>query len=77
LSLLLSKIRELHPVHRASLEALLRHLFYVASHSDKNGMSVKVLSTQLYHYVFGGTQVLERGINAKACCIDLFQLFSI
>jgi hypothetical protein len=42
-SLLRSKIRELHPVHRASLEALLRHLLHVASHSD-NGMTVKELS---------------------------------
>jgi hypothetical protein len=33
-SLLRSKIRELHPVHRASLEALLRHLLRVASHSQ-------------------------------------------
>ena len=31
-SVLRSKIRELHPVHRASLEALLRHLLNVSSH---------------------------------------------
>ncbi|KAH9049274.1 hypothetical protein EDB83DRAFT_1409823 [Lactarius deliciosus] len=35
-SLLRSKIRKLHPIHRASLRALLRHLLRVSSHSDTN-----------------------------------------
>jgi hypothetical protein len=48
--LLRSKVLELHPVHRASLDALLRHLLHVSSHSDKNGMTVKELSTWLCHY---------------------------
>ncbi|KAN0140313.1 hypothetical protein V8E53_002209 [Lactarius tabidus] len=53
LSLLQSKIRELQPVNRASLEALLRHLLHVSSRSDKNGMTVNVLSTQICKYVLG------------------------
>ncbi|KAH9041938.1 hypothetical protein EDB84DRAFT_1559528 [Lactarius hengduanensis] len=43
-SLWRSKIRELHPVHRASLGALLRHLLRVSSHSDKNAMTVEALA---------------------------------
>ncbi|KAH9038036.1 hypothetical protein EDB83DRAFT_2524610 [Lactarius deliciosus] len=45
-SVLRSRIRELHPVHRASLEAVLQHLLLVASHSDKNAMNVKALAGQ-------------------------------
>ncbi|KAH8996912.1 hypothetical protein EDB86DRAFT_2828958 [Lactarius hatsudake] len=45
-SVLRSRIRELHPVHRVSLEAVLRHLSLVASHSDKNAMNVKALAAQ-------------------------------
>jgi hypothetical protein len=69
-SLLRLKIRELHPVHRASLEALLRHLLRVASHSDKNGLTVKVLSARLWRYVLGAYEVLEGAINTKAGFID-------
>jgi hypothetical protein len=71
LSLLRSKIRELQPVHKASLEALLRHLFHVASHSDKNGMSVKILSSQLCKYVLGYDTVFAGGIHRKARCANL------
>ena len=70
-SLLRSKIRELHPVHRASLEALLRHLLKVASHSDKNGMTVKTLSSHLCSYVIGLDTVTADGINVKVRYIDL------
>ncbi|KAN0140324.1 hypothetical protein V8E53_002220 [Lactarius tabidus] len=49
-SLLRSKIRELQPVHRASLGALLRHLSHVASHSD-NKLTVKALSISLCYDV--------------------------
>ncbi|KAH9037702.1 hypothetical protein EDB84DRAFT_1675592 [Lactarius hengduanensis] len=42
-SVLRSRIRELHPVHRASLEAVLLHLFRVAPHSDKNAMNKLVM----------------------------------
>ncbi|KAH9024574.1 hypothetical protein EDB85DRAFT_2181507 [Lactarius pseudohatsudake] len=45
-SLWRSKIRELHPVHRASLGALLRHLLLVSSHSDKNAMTVEALAAR-------------------------------
>jgi hypothetical protein len=75
-SLIRSKIRELHPVHRASLEALLRHLLRVSFHSDKNGMTVKELSVRFCHYVLGGYEVLGGGINLKVSCID-FETFSI
>jgi hypothetical protein len=70
-SLLRSKIRELHPVHKASLRALLRHLFRVASHSDKNGPPVKNLSFVFYEHVLGFYSALEGGINLKARCIAL------
>ena len=70
LSLLRSKIRGLHPIQRASLEALLRHLLHVTSHSDKNEMTVKELSARLCHYVLGAYEVLEDGINLKVCYID-------
>jgi hypothetical protein len=76
-SLLRSKIRELPPVHRASLEALLRHLLHVSSHSDKNGMSVKELSTQLCYNVLGGDEVCEGEINLKVHCIDFCNVFQL
>ncbi|KAI9429810.1 Rho GTPase activation protein, partial [Lactarius indigo] len=65
-SVLRSKIRELHPVHRASLEALLRHLLRVASHSDVNAMTVKALSTQFSYPVLRGNEVLQDGVHVKA-----------
>ena len=70
-SFLRSKIRELHPVHRASLEALLRHLLNVTSHSDKNEMTVKTLSSHPCGYVLGLDTVTADGINMKARYIDL------
>ncbi|KAH9055026.1 Rho GTPase activation protein, partial [Lactarius vividus] len=69
-SVLRSKIRELHPVHRVSLEALLLHLFRVASHSDKNAMTVKALAAQFCYTVFRGNAVLEGG---KLVMEDLIQ----
>ena len=70
-SLLKSKIRELHPVHRAALEALLQHLLRVSSHSDKNGLSVKILSSQFCKYILGFDSVFEGGVYVKARCINL------
>ncbi|KAN0140268.1 hypothetical protein V8E53_002164 [Lactarius tabidus] len=52
LSLLRSKIRDLHPVQRASLGALLQHLLRVASHSEKNKMSVTTLATSFSDLIF-------------------------
>ncbi|KAI9433278.1 Rho GTPase activation protein [Lactarius indigo] len=73
-SMLRSKIRELHPVHRASLEALLLHLFRVASHSDKNGMTVEALAAQFCYTVLRGNAVLEDGVHAKKLVMeDLIQ----
>ena len=66
ISLLRSKIRELHPVHRALLEALSRHFLKVASHSDKNGMTVKTLSSHLCGYILGFDRVTTDGIPVKA-----------
>ncbi|KAN0140322.1 hypothetical protein V8E53_002218 [Lactarius tabidus] len=72
-SLLRSKILEQDPVHRASLEALLRHLLHVASHSDKNGMTVKTLSSQFCQYILGTDPVFQ-GIHVKAPVLeDLIQ----
>ncbi|KAH9029686.1 hypothetical protein EDB85DRAFT_2147170 [Lactarius pseudohatsudake] len=56
-----SKICELHPVHRASLEALLRHLLRVSSHSDENAMTVKALAGQFCYTILRGNAVLEGG----------------
>ena len=70
-SLLRSKICELYPVHRASLEALLQHLLLVASHSDKNGMTVETLSSHLCGYILGFNTVTADGIHVKARHIDL------
>ncbi len=72
-SLLRSKIRELHPVHRASLQTLLRHLFIVSTHSDKNGMTVKELSNVFCMSVVRGDKYLEDGVSMKACCVNSCQ----
>ena len=69
-SLLRSKIRELHPVHRASLGALLRHLLRVASRSDKNAMTVNALAAQFRYPLLRGYAVLEGGVDMKARCVD-------
>ncbi|KAH9017038.1 Rho GTPase activation protein, partial [Lactarius hengduanensis] len=70
-----SRIRELHPVHRASsLEAVLQHLLLVASHSEKNAMNVKALAAQFCYTVFRGNAVLEGGVHAKKLVMeDLIQ----
>ncbi|KAH9037707.1 hypothetical protein EDB84DRAFT_1129609 [Lactarius hengduanensis] len=69
-SVLRSRIRELHPVHRTSLEAVLLHLFRVASHSDKNAMNVKALAAQFCYTVFRGNAVLEGGVHAKKLVME-------
>ncbi|KAH8986365.1 hypothetical protein EDB92DRAFT_1949279 [Lactarius akahatsu] len=69
-SVLRSRIRELHSVHKASLEAVLQHLLLVAFHSDKNAMNVKALAAQFCYTVFRGNAVLEGG---KLVMEDLIQ----
>ena len=69
-SVLRLKIRELHPTHKASLEALLRHLLRVSSYSDKNAMTVEALAAQFCYTVLRGNVVLEGGAHAKARCND-------
>jgi hypothetical protein len=70
-SFLRSKIQELHPVHRESLGALLRHLSRVASHSDMNAMTVEALATGFRYTVLRGNVVLQDGVDVKVRCIDL------
>ncbi|KAI9453198.1 Rho GTPase activation protein, partial [Lactarius psammicola] len=70
LSLLRSKIRELPLVHRASLRFLLQHLSRVASHSDKNGMTVTALAAHFRNPLLRGHAVLQDGVDVKACCVD-------
>ena len=70
LSLLRSKIRELHPVHRASLKVLLIHLLRLASHSDAHGMTMNALSLQLYKYVLGYDTAFPGDIDLKARRLD-------
>ncbi|KAH9057712.1 hypothetical protein EDB87DRAFT_1578446 [Lactarius vividus] len=74
-SMLRSKIRELHPVHRASLEAVLQHLLFVASHSDKNAMAVEALAAQFCYTVLRGNAVLEGSLipSKKLVMEDLIQ----
>ena len=74
-SLLRTKIRELHPVHKASLGALLRHLFRVSSHSDTNAMTVEELAAKFRYAVLRGNEVLQGGIHIKVRCIDLHLIF--
>ncbi|KAH9030232.1 hypothetical protein EDB83DRAFT_2554982 [Lactarius deliciosus] len=63
LSLLRSKIRELHPVHRAALEAVLLHLLRVASHSAQNAMTVEALAAQFCYTILRGNAVLRDGVH--------------
>ncbi|KAI9453219.1 hypothetical protein BJY52DRAFT_1189777 [Lactarius psammicola] len=58
-SLLRSKIRGIHPAHKAPLGALLRHLSRVASQSDKNAMTVEALAAQFCYTVLRGNIVLQ------------------
>ncbi|KAH9024572.1 hypothetical protein EDB85DRAFT_1870089, partial [Lactarius pseudohatsudake] len=60
-SLLRSKILKLHPIHRASLRALLRHLLRVSSHSDTNATTVDALAGYLCYAVLRGNTVLVDG----------------
>ncbi|KAF8265559.1 hypothetical protein EI94DRAFT_1735351 [Lactarius quietus] len=69
-SLLRSKIYELHPVHRASLGALLRHLLLVSSHSDQNTMTVEVLADEFCYVVLRGNQVWQDGFNMKGLVME-------
>ncbi|KAI9456988.1 hypothetical protein BJY52DRAFT_1187604 [Lactarius psammicola] len=59
----LLKIRKLHPVQRASLGALMRHLLRVASHSNNNSMTVKALASEFNYAVLRGNEVLEDGVH--------------
>jgi hypothetical protein len=81
-SLLRTKIRELHPVHRASLGALLRHLLLVASHSDNNDMTVEKLAANFRQVVLRGNEVRQDGvyikvIYASSTSFTFFQLISL
>ncbi|KAH8986374.1 Rho GTPase activation protein [Lactarius akahatsu] len=69
-SVLRSRIRELHPVHRASLGFLLRHLLRVSSHSDSNAMTVGALAGQFCYTVFRGNPVLKDGVHAKKLVME-------
>ncbi|KAH9017666.1 hypothetical protein EDB85DRAFT_1897514 [Lactarius pseudohatsudake] len=62
-SLLRSKIRhgKLHPVQKTSLRAFLQHLLRVATHSDKNAMTARVLATLFKYHVLRGNEVLQDG----------------
>jgi len=62
-SLLRLKIRELHPVHRETLGALLRHLLLVTSHLNKTGISA--LTSGFSFTVLGGSYALEDDARLK------------
>ena len=65
-SALRSKIHELHPTHRASLRALLRHFFRVVSHSNKNAMTLDALAAQICYTILRGNAVVEGDVHEKA-----------
>ncbi|KAN0140287.1 hypothetical protein V8E53_002183 [Lactarius tabidus] len=69
-SLLRTKIRELHPVHRASLGALLRHLLCVASYSDMNAITVEDLAARFRDSVLRGNDVLQDGVRIKGLVLE-------
>ncbi|KAI9431836.1 Rho GTPase activation protein [Lactarius psammicola] len=69
-SRLRSKIRELHPVLRASLRALLRHLRRVASHSDKNGMPVEALAGLFRYAVLRANEDSQDGVHVKHLVLE-------
>ncbi|KAF8269722.1 hypothetical protein EI94DRAFT_1724545 [Lactarius quietus] len=73
-SVLRSKILELHPIHRASLEVLLRHLCRVASRSENNTMTVEILAARFCYTILRGNAVLEGGVHVKKLVMeDLIQ----
>ena len=76
-SLLRSKIRALHPAHRASLEALLQHLWRVASHSANNGMTLESLAVAFRGAVLQGQAIVQDGVSAKARCNYSFYFFQL
>ncbi|KAH8997409.1 Rho GTPase activation protein [Lactarius akahatsu] len=76
-SLLRLKIGELHPVHRASLGTLLRHLLRVSSHSDKNAMTVEALATRFSYTVLRTGNAVQGGVDVKVHCNDFCQIFRL
>ncbi|KAI9445710.1 hypothetical protein BJY52DRAFT_1216594 [Lactarius psammicola] len=62
-SLLRLKIHELHPVQRASLGALMRHLLRVASNPDMRAMTMEALASEFSYAVLRGNEVLQDGIH--------------
>lgn len=74
-SALRSKIRELHPCHKASLKVILQHLFRVASRSDKNSMTLEALAARFCYTILRGNAVLEGGVHVKARVIDFLEKF--
>ncbi|KAI9430913.1 hypothetical protein H4582DRAFT_1341738 [Lactarius indigo] len=70
LSLLRSKIGELHLVHRAALEAVLLHLLRIASHSDQNAMTVEALAAQFCYTILRGNAVLQAGVHVKHLVLE-------
>ncbi|KAI9456970.1 Rho GTPase activation protein [Lactarius psammicola] len=69
-SLLRSKIDELHPVQRASLGALMRHLSRVTSHSDKNAITVEVLAVLFCYPILRGNHVYQDGVHVKTLVME-------
>ncbi|KAH9081765.1 hypothetical protein EDB83DRAFT_2334688 [Lactarius deliciosus] len=76
-SLLRSKIGELHPVHRASLGILLRHLLRVSSHSDKNAMTVEALATRFSYTVLRTGNAVQGGVDVKVLCNDFCHILQL
>ena len=69
-SALRSKIRELPLCHKASLEVILRHLFRVASRSDKNTMTLEALAARFCYTILRGNAITEGGVHVKVRAND-------
>ena len=68
--LLRLKICAKHPIHRACLQALLRHLSRVASHSDKNKMTADALAARFAFAISRQSEFLKDSgpPYVKVCC---------
>jgi hypothetical protein len=65
-SVLRSRICDLTPFHKATLEVILQHLFRVASRSDKNTMTLEALAARFCYTILRGNAILEGGVHVKA-----------
>ncbi|KAI9429878.1 hypothetical protein H4582DRAFT_1602579 [Lactarius indigo] len=74
LSLLRSKIGELHPFHRAALETVAAPLACCLPFRSENTMVIKALAAQFCYTILHGNAVLQDGVHVKTTCCNSFSL---